>query len=319
MLSASIDKFCYLTIRELPPFFEHRFRIVYGESETVSSWQEVQHPVVREVLRVYRPKVGLEIHHDGDLPARSGIGSSAAFSVGILKAMDILSKRFSSPETIAARAIRLETMGLLEFGGWQDQIACSLGGLKFIRFHQDRTWTASSVPLSESRFHGLFSGLVLLHLGTTRQSSDVSEGLRPALLGDSSELEATAYLAEVALADLVRSSDEPFEILGRLFDEAWVLKERVNPLAVTPRMKEARKLLLSFGASGVKVSGAGGGGFVLCAVDPQHMQSFCEKASSIGTVVPFRPESQGSQVVFHDGEEIDMTVTQQSNWYATQG
>jgi len=316
VLTTSIDKYCYLTIRELPPFFSHKHRVVYGKSETVTSWNEIEHPVVREVLRVYQPSVGLEIHHDGDLPARSGIGSSAAFSVGILKAMDVLCKRDPTPEVLASRAIRLETDALSEFGGWQDQIACSLGGLKMIRFSTDGAWTASSVPMAEERSVELFSSLVLLYLGTPRQSSHVSEGLRPAILGHSRVLEATAKLAEAALDELTQGTDPPHDVVGRLFNEAWTNKVELNSAAVTSSMVDVRRILQAYGASGIKVSGAGGGGFLVCAVDPNRMDSFVEKASQVGTVVPFKPESQGSQVVFNDGATIQSSINFEEGWFS---
>lgn len=316
VLTTAIDKYCYLTVRELPPFFSHRHRIVYGKSETVTDWSEIEHPVVREVLRVYDPGVGLEIHHDGDLPARSGIGSSAAFSVGILKAMDTLTGRNPSPESLASRAIRLETGALSEFGGWQDQIACSLGGLKFIKFSTDGSWTASSVPVPEERYKELFSSLVLVYLGTSRHSSKVSEGLRPAIGEASRELDTNFKLAQAVLDELTLGTDALYEVVGNSFNQAWEIKQRINASAITPSMNEARDLLSSYGATGIKVSGAGGGGFLVCAVDPLRMPQFREKASAVGLVVPFQPDSQGSQIIYHDGATIPTSLNVQESWFS---
>src|ERR1019366_4883254 len=155
VLGTAIDKYCFITCRYLPPFFEHRLRLVYSKIEDCQSAADIQHPVVRTVLGMLRVERGLEIHHDGDLPARSGMGSSSAFTVGFLHALAALSGHLSSKEELAREAIHVERILLKETVGCQDQLFAAYGGLNIIEFRRDDSFLVVPLPLSRARLDEL--------------------------------------------------------------------------------------------------------------------------------------------------------------------
>src|SRR5437667_8227459 len=173
VLSTTIDKYCYISVRELPPFFDHRFRVVYSIVENVKEIKEINHPAVRAVLDRFQTDRGLEIHHDGDLPARSGMGSSSAFTVGFLHAMYGLMGRLASKGQLASEAIHVEQHLLGETVGAQDQILAAFGGLNFIEFKRDDSFHLEPLPVARDRLEDLKRSLMLFYTGLRRTASEV--------------------------------------------------------------------------------------------------------------------------------------------------
>lgn len=299
VLSAAIDKYCYLTCRYLPPFFEHRYRIVYSLIENVKRIEEIKHPAVRGALQELHISRGLEIHHDGDLPARSGMGSSSAFAVGILHALHALEGRMRSKEQLAAEAIHLEQNVLREHVGSQDQIASAFGGFNAIRFTPDGRFAVQPAALPAERMLPFKSHLMLFFTGVSRNSSEIA-GTFIGSLGDKERtIRRFVAMVDEALAIVHGGRWEDF---GHLLDEAWHLKRALSPSVSTGLVDEAYAKARAAGALGGKLLGAGGGGFLLLFAPPERHPDVIRALSHL-LHVPFDFEPAGSHIVLYDPEQ----------------
>ncbi len=299
VLSTAIDKYCYLTCRYLPPFFEHRFRVLYSKIENVQNVEEIVHPAVRGALQDLGISRGVEIHHDGDLPARSGMGSSSSFAVGILHALHALLGRMRSKEQLATEAIRLEQDILQETVGSQDQIAAAYGGFNAIRFLRDGTFAVQPVYLPEVRMSDFKRHLMLFFTGISRTSSDVATTFVGSLKEKEKSIRRFIDMVDESLDILSRGELDDF---GHLLDEAWTIKRSLSDSVSTGSVDESYRLAREAGALGGKLLGAGGGGFLLVFTPPgrrRHVQ----KALSHLLHVPFDFEPSGSQIVLYDPEQ----------------
>lgn len=299
VVSFAINRFCYTTARILPPFFDHRFRIAYSKVETVNTINEIQHPAVREAIRKYAPEMRLEVHHDGDLPARSGIGSSSAFAVGIINTLLSLQGKSISPTALADLAIQMEQEILKENVGWQDQIACAIGGINLIEFGPERRWQSMPVRISSSFEEILNSRMVLIYTGVNRSSTDVTSGLLQSL----NSLEVRKMMIRlVSLASEGHSillSEGDLDSIGYMLDESWQIKKELNSLATNPFIDEWYERGKRAGALGGKVLGAGGGGFILFWVGKDRLAEFLTRLGKV-TSVPIRICHEGSTVIYRD-------------------
>lgn len=296
VFSFSIDKYCYISSRALPPFFEHKYRVVYSQVETTKTLKEINHPIVREGLRRYFPKIGAEIQHNGDLPARSGVGSSSAFTVGLIHSLRLLAGSESiTPMSLAEDAIELEQKILKEVVGSQDQIACAIGGINFIRFGvNQRDWEVQKIVLDEADLANLEERMVLVYSGISRTSSDVSQGLIKNFSHKEKELERIKNLAFECKDIIVNRRN--LDLIGGMLDESWSLKRDTNPQAINFELEAIYKAAKYCGAIGGKVIGAGGGGFLLLWLPRGYRQTFLKNFRN-GIVVPFRIEFTGSTCV----------------------
>lgn len=301
VLAGAIDKYCYLTLRELPPFFEHRYRIVYSRVENTNSHEEIRHPAVRAAFDYFGLTGGMELHHDGDLPARSGIGSSAAFSVGLVHAIRVLQAQPTDAWTLAHDAMHLEQELLQEVGGSQDQVTCALGGFNHLKFVPSGEITASTSQVLANGAKEFNAWLVLLYTGVSRSSSDVSSGLTESLKDDASpELHRTREMVDEGVDLLTKADEAAFRQLGALLHESWCLKATLNPHAVTQGLVDLYGIAMRAGALGGKISGAGGGGFLLFCVPPDRQPSFVREMSDHCVHVPFTFVDHGSQILFKE-------------------
>ena len=299
VLSFSIDKYCYLTTRVLPPFFDHKYRIAYSRVETVSSVEKIVHPVVRECIVKYAPMFNLEIHHDGDLPARSGIGSSSAFAVGMIHSLLALQSQSISRIALADLAIEMEHDILKENVGWQDQIACSLGGINLIEFGPNRVWQSLPIRLKSVTEEDLISRMVLIYTGVSRNSTDVTVGLLSNLKPNDkkSPMFRVMELAKECHSLIASSGD--LDLIGKMLDEAWELKKSLNNQATNSLLDDWYVKGINAGALGGKVLGAGGGGFILFWVKKGERNNFIEKLGT-ATAVPFKICHEGATVIYRD-------------------
>ncbi len=297
VLAAGIDKYCYLTCRYLPPFFEHRIRLVYRKIETCKTIDEIAHPVVKAALRHLDFDRGLELHHDGDLPARSGMGSSSAFAVGLLNALYALSGRLRTKMQLARESMHIEQDIIGETVGSQDQVMASFGGLRYVQFHQDGKITADPLPLPAAHLEELQGHLMLFYTGITRTASDVARTYVDNIGAHRKQLESMRRMVEESVDVLVSGLDlGPF---GELLHEAWQTKRSLSPQVSTPCVDAWYQAARRAGAVGGKLTGAGGGGFLLFFVPPQKKAAVRAALAPL-LEVPFAFESAGSQIIFYE-------------------
>jgi D-glycero-alpha-D-manno-heptose-7-phosphate kinase len=294
VISFAINKYCYLTTRVLPPFFSHKYRIAYSKVETTNTIAEIQHPAVRVALRKYCSDLSLEIHHDGDLPARSGVGSSSAFAVGLIHSLSILQNKEISKEELANEAIYLEQIELNENVGSQDQIACAIGGLNYIKFGGRKEWVHEPLSVNVLKKNEIESRVVLIYTGVHRSSSDVQANLLIDLNKKTKTMQRTIELARQCKEVLL--SETNLDEIGEMLVESWSLKKAMNSFAITPALDEIWVKSQRAGALGGKVLGAGGGGFCMFWVREGGREEFL-KRFDFGTHVPVQISNEGSTCI----------------------
>ncbi|MDA1184658.1 MAG: kinase [Acidobacteria bacterium] len=302
VLATTIDKYCYLSVRELPPFFDHRFRIVYSIVENVREIDEIKHPAARAVLSRLGVAKGLEIHHDGDLPARSGLGSSSAFTVGLISAIRALEGHYSSKESLASEAIHVEQCMLREAVGVQDQISTAFGGFNHITLRADDSFQVNPMILPNERLKALQDHLVLAYTGVSRIAADVAQSQLDNLKHRETELRAVRDTVDQAIAILTSSSTDLVEF-GKLLHEAWRIKRTLSTRVSTPLVDDLYDTAIRAGAVGGKLLGAGGGGFMLLFVRPDD-RSRVVAALRNHIVVPVKFESSGSRIVVYQPDGL---------------
>lgn len=300
VLVTSINKYCYLTCRTLPPFFAHRFRVVYIKSENTNTIEEISHPAVRGILKHLDWKSGLEIHHDADLPARGGMGSSSAFTVGLLHALHALRGRMVGKHDLAMESIHIEQNVLRETVGSQDQVSVAVGGFNHVRFLPGGDISVTPVTVTRERFRELESHLMLFYSGIERTAAKVAGSYVANIEEKAEQMKAMSALVDQSLAILTGGGliDE----FGRLLHEAWQVKRRFSQQVSNSRIDDIYERGRKAGALGGKILGAGGGGFVLLFVAPDRQRAVRAALSDL-VHVPFRFEAQGSQVIFYETEE----------------
>src|SRR5581483_10993445 len=300
VLAATIDKYCYLTCRYLPPFFEHRIRVVYSKIESVQTAEEITHPSVRETLRYLKLDRGLEIHHDGDLPGRSGMGSSSAFTVGLLHALYALQGRMMGKEQLATESIHIEQDILKETVGSQDQVCAAYGGVNHINFHTNGDVSVRPLTVPEERLRELNSHLMLFYTGIKRTASDVASTYVNNLDARMAQLKRLKGFVDQSLQILSGPGD--LAEFGKLLHEAWEAKRSMSNKISNQSVDELYAQARLAGALGGKLLGAGGGGFLLLFAPPECHDGLREKLGKL-IHVPFEFEYSCSQVIFFDREE----------------
>ena len=294
VISFAIDKYCYISTRVLPPFFDHKYRIAYSKVETVNDFKKILHPVVREAIRKFSPNLSLEIHHDGDLPARTGIGSSSAFTVGLINSLLLLQDKLISSRELANEAIELEQIDLMENVGSQDQIACTLGGMNYIEFGGNLNWEATPIALSSDFQESITDRIVMIYTGITRMSSDIQANLLIDLEKKLTTMQRTVELTRECRKIFEEKGD--LDLIGDMLIESWSLKREMNNLAITPALDDVWEKAKSAGALGGKVLGAGGGGFCMFWVKENGREEFLNNFN-LGTYVPVQISKTGSECI----------------------
>lgn len=301
VLAAAIDKYCYLSCRRLPPFFEHRIRVVYSQIENCRVASDVQHPAVRAVLAHLGISSGVEIHHDGDLPARSGMGSSSAFTVGLLHALYALLGERPDAKRLALESIALEQDVMREMVGSQDQVTAAYGGVNHITFGRDGSINVRPMNVPAPRLEDLNRHLMLFYTGIQRTSSDVAESYGGDAIRNDVTLRRTLQLVEEAVGILTGST--PISELGPRLDEAWRLKCTFSPLVTNDAVSAFYDTARRAGATGGKLTGAGGGGFLLLFVPPDR-HDHVRTALHPLVQVPFGFDFTGSRIVMNDSAPV---------------
>lgn len=297
VLATTIDKYCYISVRELPPFFDHRFRVVYSIVENVKEVADIAHPAVRAVLQRLQADRGLEIHHDGDLPARAGLGSSSAFTVGLLGAIHALNGRHTTKEALAAEAIHVEQCLLREPVGLQDQISAAWGGFNQITFRPDSTYDVQPMILPRERLAELQDHLMLVFTGISRLAPEVAQTVISNLKNRTGELKAMQQMVAEAVS-ILGSPTRDIVDFGRLLNDAWLLKRRLSDRVSNATVDSLYEAAMRAGAVGGKLLGAGGGGFVLLFVRPGQRERVREALRDLISV-PFKFEMSGCRIVLY--------------------
>ncbi len=297
VLSTTINKYCYLTCRKLPPFFEHRSRIVWSLIENINDLDEIQHPSAREVLRFMDFSHGVSVHHDSDLPARSGLGSSSCFTVGLLHALHALKGKMLTKMELAKTAIHIEQNILKENVGSQDQIAASFGGFNKIEFSSHHNFSVHPVSIPREKIRDLNNHLMLFFTGISRNASEIAAEQIKTLGEKKKELETMRTMVDHAIAIINSPSD--LNEFGKLLHEAWNIKRSLTNKISTPAIDTIYETAIQKGATGGKLLGAGGGGFILFFVKPENQQNIRDALKNL-LEVPFEFENHGSQIIFYN-------------------
>lgn len=297
VLATTINKYAYISLRELPPFFAHRFRVVYSKVEAVKEIAEIEHPAVRAILDWGEVDRGMEIHYDGDLPARSGLGSSSSFSVGLIKALRAFRGRLISKDELAEKAIYLEQEVMGEPVGSQDQVSAAYGGFNQIHFHTDGRFSVTPIVIDRDKQAWLESHLMLFFSGISRYSSEIAQKKIESLAERSQQLHEMRAMVDEAI-DILNSNSRPLHDFGKLLHEGWMRKRSISSAVSNSTIDEIYQAARDAGAIGGKLMGAGGGGFLVFFVEPPNQARVKERLRTL-IHVPFSFESGGSQVVLY--------------------
>lgn len=300
VLATTMNKYCYISARYLPPFFEHTSRVVWSRIEQVKRVEEIQHPAVREALKFLGISKGIELHHDGDLPARTGLGSSSAFTVGLLHALYGLKGIMRGKKQLASDAIHVEQERLKEHVGSQDQVMAAFGGFNRVTFTTQDAFEVVPVIMGEERRSLLQDYLMLFFTGISRTASELAAEQIKATSRRRTELRRMAEMVDEAI-DLLQGSED-LAAFGRLLDEGWRLKRSLTDKISTSEIDEMYEAALRAGAVGGKLLGAGGGGFLLLFVRPEEQDRVNEALRGV-LHVPFRFETGGSRIIFYESED----------------
>jgi len=297
VIGAAIDKYCYLIVRELPPFFKHKHRIVYSRMEDVNTFDEIAHPSVREVLKHLNYPKGISIHHDADIPARSGMGSSSAFTVGLINAMHGMTGKIISKSDLGTLAIHIEQKVIKENVGSQDQLFAAHGGLNKIDFLRNGETVVTPVIMTHENVSSFESKFMLFFTGLSRNASDIAEEQIGNIKKNRKELTHMCGLVDEAYK--IATSPRPdFSAFGRLLNETWKIKKCLSTKITSRHIDGIYEAALKNGALGGKLLGAGGGGFMLFYAEPEDQPRIKEALKDL-LLVPFKFEYLGSQVIYY--------------------
>lgn len=299
VLSTTFDKYAYVTVRHLPPFFDYRTHLTYSKEEKVNSIEEIKHPAIRNAMQ-WLDMHKIRMTYEADLPARSGLGTSSSFAVGMLEAFYALKGKYADKRKLADDAIYLERTLCAEAGGIQDQIAASFGGFNRIDFSRDG-YTVRPVIMNRERKEELNNQLMLFFTGFSRFSSDIQKGTEKSIKDKTSQLIEMYHLvdeAEKILTDKNISLNE----FGKLLDYTWKLKRGISGGISTGSIDEQYAKAMNAGALGGKLLGAGGGGFLLFYV-PLEKQADVKNALKDQMCVPFKFENDGTKIIYYSAED----------------
>ncbi|MCR5047033.1 MAG: hypothetical protein K6A42_10685 [Treponema sp.] len=302
VLSTTFDKYCYVTVRNLPPFFDYKTELSYSKIERVTQIDQIVHPAVKNAMKLLDTK-DIRLTYEADLPARSGLGTSSSFAVGMLNAFYCLKGQYAGKKLLADQAIHLERDLCQEAGGWQDQIAASFGGFNRINF-RDNSYDVVPLIIAPDRKKLLNENLMMFFTGFTRFSSDVQKAnqaspeTKAAKIQRLKEMLSLVDDAEKILED--KNSD--LNDFGRLLDHTWKLKRQTGNAVSTSGIDALYDKGIKAGALGGKLLGAGGGGFLVFYVQKENQAAVREAMKNL-LYIPFKFENEGTKVIYYEAEE----------------
>ena len=297
VISTTIDKYIYITARYLPPFFKYRYRIVYSKVETVKKVNDIQHIVVRELIKQSKIKKGIELHYDGDLPSKSGMGSSSSFIVGCMNVFLSLNKDLNEKKYLAKKSLNFEQNILKEIVGSQDQVASSYGGFNSIKFNTDGSFLVKPLKLKKTIKEKLNKRLFLVFTGYQRRAHDFAslyvKDLSTRKINEMNSIQEHVNISKQYL------SKGKLDDFGYLLHESWNKKKELSKHISSNFIDDIYSKGLKNGALGGKILGAGGGGFLLFYVDQNQITKF-KKSLNNFTIIPFNFENKGSKIIFNN-------------------
>ncbi len=301
VLSTTFDKYCYVNVRHLPRFFDYSTEVSYSKTERVTSVEDLQHPAIRNAMKM------LDMHeirltYEADLPARSGLGTSSSFAVGMLNAFYALKGKYADKRKLADEAIHLERVLCNEAGGWQDQIAASFGGFNRINFNADG-YEVLPLIISPERKKELNNNLMMFFTGFTRFSSDVQKANKLDKKDKIGQLKEMYSLVDDAEKVLTNKNADLNEF-GRLLDHTWKLKRQTGAAVSTDSIDGLYAKGMAAGALGGKLLGAGGGGFLVFYVEPERQKAVREAMSDL-MYIPFEFENGGTRIIHYTPESYE--------------
>jgi D-glycero-alpha-D-manno-heptose-7-phosphate kinase len=297
VISATFNKYCYISARELPPFFDHKYRVAYSKVETVQQIDEITHPAVRATLDYLQwQNTGLEIHHDADLPARSGLGSSSSFTVGLINVLKALRGEYVGKKELAQLAIHVEQNVIKETVGSQDQIAAAYGGFNRIDFHTNDKFSVTPLVVKPEKIKDLQSHLMLFFTGFSRFAVEIADSKLKNLAAKAESLHTIRQMVDEGID--VLQSETDLDDFGRLLHAGWLLKRSLSSKVSNSAIDDIYEAARKAGALGGKILGAGGGGFMLLFVKPELQAQVKEALSSL-LHIPFEFEYDGSKIVLY--------------------
>ena len=296
VLSASIDKYIYISCRYLPPFFKHKYRIVWSQIENVKNVNKIKHQAVREMLKLYKIKEGLEVHYDGDLPARSGMGSSSVFIVGLMNLLNNFLGKKMKTKMLAEKSINFEQKILNEVVGSQDQIAAAYGGFNKIIFKKSGGFNINPISKKNKNLQILNKNLLLVYTGINRTAHQIAKSYIKKL-----NTSKKFYISEIA--GFVKEGEKllnkgHLDDFGRLLHESWKIKKSLSSSISNTSMDEIYNEFIRKGALGGKLLGAGGGGFFLFYIPHHKQKKFINKSKKLITI-PFNFTFEGSKIILN--------------------
>ena len=298
VLSTTFDKFCYVNVRHLPRFFDYKNQVTYSKIERVVNEEDIQHPAVRNAMKMLDMHE-LIIGYDADLPARTGLGTSSSFAVGLLQSFYALKGKYVGKKQLADDAIYLERVLCKEAGGWQDQIAAAFGGMNRIEFNGNG-YEVHPIIIHPERKEQLNNNLMMFFTGFARFSAEIQTETKAHIKDKTQqliEMKSLVYQAEEILEDKHKDLNE----FGRLLDYTWKLKRQTGSRISTESIDEMYHKALEAGALGGKLLGAGGGGFLLFYVEPDK-QAIVRKAMDELLEIPFKFENMGTEIIYYAPE-----------------
>lgn len=302
VLSSSINKYCYINCRYLPPFFDYKYRIRYAKREETNSISQIQHPTVRECLKLCNVEKGVEMVHTSDIPARSGVGSSSSFTVGFLNALYALQGKLTTKRHLAREAIYVEQTMVNESVGSQDQVVAAFGGLNKIEFGGEREFFVNPMTISEEKKVFLQDNLLLFFTGVSRTAADMAREqikLTPQKTKELNKMKGFVYEA----CSVLNGSSNDMNDFGKLLHKSWMIKKELTDFISNSAIDDIYETALSAGAIGGKLCGAGGGGFILFYVPLENQQKVKEKLKGL-LHVPFIFDSLGSQIIMYSTQDF---------------
>ena len=303
VLSTTFDKYCYVNVRHLPRFFEYSTELSYSKTERVTDINNIQHPAIREAMKMLNMQE-IRLTYEADLPARSGLGTSSSFAVGMLNAFYALKGKYADKKKLADEAIYLERVLCNEAGGWQDQIAAAFGGFNRINFGPDG-YEVLPVIISPERKRKLNDNLLMFFTGFTRFSSDVQKTNN--VNGTEEKRERLKQMCKLVdeAEKILTDKDRDLDDFGRLLDVTWKLKKGTGEAISTGSIDELYKKGVDAGALGGKLLGAGGGGFLIFYVQPTKQQAVKDAMRDLMNI-PFKFEDGGTRVIHYSPEEFEL-------------
>jgi D-glycero-alpha-D-manno-heptose-7-phosphate kinase len=296
VISTTINKYVYLSCRILPPFFDHKYRISYSKIDLAKKLHNISHKPVREIINYLKIKEGLEIHYDADLPAKSGMGSSSAFIVGLLNSLYALKKINISKILLAKKSINIEQKILNEIVGLQDQVATSYGGFNFIEFKKNCQFTVKRINIKNKVLEKLNNNLFLVFTGLDRQANVIAKSYVDTLNNKNYyNLKFIMDTVDLAIDYLKKNNLDAF---GDLLHESWLYKKKLSKIVTNTTIDDIYSKARKNGALGGKILGAGGGGFMILYVPASKHEKF-KKAFSNQILIPFKFEKNGSQIILN--------------------